>query len=66
MDFSLVAPRGNKRKPKKVKIYLDTVWFTLPLHNHLTFSVRQFCINRILNLIIDITSSSTQNKITSA
>ena len=30
MDFSLVAPRGNKRKPKKVKIYLDTVWFTLP------------------------------------
>ena len=31
MDFSLVAPRGNKRKPKKVKIYLDTVWFTLPL-----------------------------------
>ena len=32
MDFSLVAPRGNKRKPKKVKIYLDTVWFTLPLN----------------------------------
>ena len=31
MDFSLVAPRGNKRKPKKVKIYLDTVWFTLPI-----------------------------------
>ena len=37
MDFSLVAPRGNKRKPKKVKIYLDTVWFTLPAVSFLKF-----------------------------